>query len=99
MENLIRRCDRSSTGWNSADMDVAFQLMNGPVWDGNLASKSGRDHLVEVGAAARSTDGMNFMTERGMAAFLSDPDVARSAAMRTKAQGRSPFQPEGMRAM
>jgi len=39
--------------------------MSGPVWDGNLPSKAGRDDLVRLGYAAR-TGGFNFLTTAGV---------------------------------
>jgi hypothetical protein len=87
---LIRRCQHSQTGWNSGDLDVAFQLFScGMVWDGNLTSKSSRDHLVACGYAVRH-QGMQAMTGKGVIAFLKSPAVYRSALRRWRS-GRNPF--------
>lgn len=67
---LIRKEPRASDGWNSGDQDVAYQLFTcGLVWDGNLASKSSRSHLVEGGYAVRY-DGVQALTGKGTWAFL-----------------------------
>jgi hypothetical protein len=88
---LIRRCDKSSTGWNSGDLDVAFQLFAcGMVWDGNLSSKSSRDHLVAGGYAVRH-QGMQALTGRGVIAFLLTPAVWVSAFRRRRLWRRNPL--------
>lgn len=88
---IIRRCNRSSDGWNNGDLDVAFQLFCcGMVWDGNLASKSARDHLVENGYAIFHR-GMQALTGRGVLAFLFSPIVWRSALRRWWIWQRNPF--------
>jgi len=67
---IYRKNKRASNGWNNGDIDVAFQLFScGMVWDGNLTSKSSRDHLVEVGYAVRH-EGMQSLTGKGIIAFL-----------------------------
>jgi hypothetical protein len=54
-ERMIRHCARSQSGWNNGDLAVVFQLFScGMVWDGNLVSKSSRDHLVRTGHAVRA---------------------------------------------
>lgn len=40
---------------------------NGPTWDGNILSKSGRDELVNTGLAKR-VNGWAFLTEEGVIA-------------------------------
>jgi hypothetical protein len=45
-------------GMTGAVSDVLHQLLKGPVWDGDLASKTGRDCLVAKGFVIRK-DGMN----------------------------------------
>lgn len=46
--------------------EVMFQLfVQGPLWDGNLVSKSDRDELVAQGFAARD-NGWNFLTKEGV---------------------------------
>jgi hypothetical protein len=50
---------------SGAARDVMHGLfLNGPTWDGNLPSKTGRDWLVEKGYAARG-DGWNWLTTDG----------------------------------
>lgn len=88
---LIRRCKHSRDGWNSADIDVAFQLFScGMVWDGNLAAKEGRDHLVREGYAVRH-EGMQALTGRGCIAFLTHPVIWRSAWRRWRLWKRNPL--------
>jgi len=88
---MIRRCDRSQTGWNNADIDVAFQLFScGMVWDGNLASKSSRDHFVTHGYAVRH-NGMQSLTGRGVLHFLTTPAVWWSAFCRWRNWSRNPL--------
>ncbi len=67
---IYRKNPKASSGWDNGDIDVAFQLFQcGMVWDGNLTSKSSRDHLVEHGYAVRH-GGMQAMTGKGAWAFL-----------------------------
>lgn len=88
---LIRRCKLSSSGWNSGDIDVAFQLFRcGMVWDGNLSSKDGRDHLVAGGYAVRH-EGMQAMTGKGTVAFLLSTIVWRAAFRYWRLWHRNPF--------
>lgn len=49
-------------------LDVLRQLQRGPVWDGNLISKSGRNELVQAGYANRG-NGMNSLTSKGWRAL------------------------------
>ncbi len=68
--SIIRREPKASSGWDSGDLDVAYQLFTcGVVWDGNLASKSSRDHLVAEGYAVRYR-GAQALTGKGTVAFL-----------------------------
>jgi hypothetical protein len=53
---------------NSALRDSFRALCQGPCWDGNLPSKSGRDALVELGFADRCNGGWNFLTAEGVQA-------------------------------
>jgi hypothetical protein len=41
-------------------------MLSGPIWDGNLISKSDRDALVEAGYVDRVM-GYNFLTTAGVA--------------------------------
>lgn len=67
---IFRKEPRASNGWNNGDIDVAFQLFScGMVWDGNVTSKSSRDHLVARGYAVRH-EGMQSLTGKGIVAFL-----------------------------
>lgn len=51
---------------SSAAVEVLGQLFtNGPTWDGNVASKSGRDELIELGLAGR-TNGWAYITQDGV---------------------------------
>ena len=69
LEPIIRPEPKASNGWNGGDIDTARQLFNDAVWDGNLCSKSSRDHLVRNGYAVRS-DGYQMLTNKGREAFL-----------------------------
>lgn len=60
------------------------------VWDGNLASKESRSHLVAHGHAVRH-QGMQTMTGKGTVAFLTSPAVWRSAWRRWRLRGGNPF--------
>ena len=44
-------------------------FMNGPTYDGDLPSKTGRDVLVDIGYAARA-GGYNWLTTKGVLAAL-----------------------------
>lgn len=88
---MIRRCEHSKSGWNSGDLDVAFQLFRcGMVWDGNLASKASRNHLVEHGFAVRR-EGFQALTGRGVVHFLTSRAVWASAWQRWRTWERNPF--------
>lgn len=88
---IYRREPKSQSGWDSGDVDVAFQLFsNGMVWDGNLSSKSGRDHLVSHGYAVRH-QGMQAMTGRGALAFLLHPHTWVSAFRYRRLWHRNPL--------
>jgi hypothetical protein len=51
-------------------VDVLGQLfVAGPVWDGNLISKSGRDELVRVGLA-HQWNGWQTLTQDGLTAAV-----------------------------
>ncbi len=57
--------------------DSLMQLfLQGPVWDGNLISKSGRDDLVAAGLAER-WNGWNYLTQEGVEAGLAGGLAAR----------------------
>lgn len=63
---------------SSAAVDVLEQLfINGPCWDGNLVSKSGRSELVEVGLAFRR-DGWQSLTQEGLRLAISADVKART---------------------
>lgn len=48
------------------ELDVLRALfMTGPLWDGNVPSKTGRNSLVEKGLADR-VDGFTFLTRKGV---------------------------------
>jgi hypothetical protein len=51
---------------DSGERDVLRQLAKGPVWDGNLCSKSGRSELCRRGWAF-SFQGWNFISLDGVA--------------------------------
>lgn len=88
---MIRREPKASSGWNSGDLDVAFQLFScGMVWDGNLTSKESRDHLVAHGYAVRH-EGMQTLTGKGVVAFLTHRAVWASAFRRWRNWGRNPL--------
>lgn len=55
---------------SGAAVDVLGQLfVSGPVWDGHLISKTGRDNLVACGLAVR-WDGWQTLTQDGLVAAL-----------------------------
>jgi hypothetical protein len=55
---------------SGAEHDTLWCMFkNGPTWDGNLPSKSGRDALVEAGFAERF-DGWNWLTFEGVTLAL-----------------------------
>lgn len=90
-ERMIRREPRASNGWNNGDLDVAQQLFAcGMVWDGNLASKASRDHLVANGYAVRA-GGMQALTGRGTLHFLTTPAVWISTFRRWRNWRRNPL--------
>ena len=68
IEPIIRREPKASNGWNGGDIDTARQMRDKAVWDGDLCSKSSRDHLVKNGYAFRS-DGFQMLTPAGIAAL------------------------------
>lgn len=67
-EPIIRREPKASNGWNGGDIDTARQMRDKAVWDGDLCSKTSRDHLVRNGYAFRS-DGYQTLTEQGKQAL------------------------------
>lgn len=94
---LVRKEPRARNGRNNGDIDVAFQLFScGMVWDGNLASKESRAHLVRSGYAVQR-EGMTAMTGRGVMAFLASPVVWCSAFHRWRRSRRNPFVADGAR--
>jgi len=53
-----------------AESEVLRQLfLNGPTWDGDIISKSGRDNLFTYGLAKRE-NGWSFLTARGVQVSL-----------------------------
>ena len=69
-KRIIRRSPKSSTGWNGGDIDTVVGLFkSGLVWDGDLPSKTSRDHLVASGFAGRH-DGVQALTGKGKLAGL-----------------------------
>lgn len=88
---LIRKCTKSSNGCNNGDLDVAFQLFScGLVWDGNLTSKSSRDHLIAEGYAVRY-QGVQALTGKGTVAFLLSPRIWVSALRRWRLWQKNPL--------
>ena len=64
---------------SSMAIEVLGQLfVQGPVWDGNLVSKTGRDILVERGLASRE-EGWNFLTNAGVR-LATDWDIKQLAS-------------------
>lgn len=60
----------SAQSLSSSAVDVLGQLfVAGPVWDGNVISKSGRDQLVDCGLAFR-LNGWQALTPDGLMAAL-----------------------------
>jgi len=88
---LIRRCKQSRSSWNNGDIDVAIQLFrDGMVWDGNLASKESRDHLVREGYAVRMA-GFQALTGKGTVAFLLSPAIWRVVFVKWRRWRRNPL--------
>ena len=53
-------------GLSSAGREVLWQLFkNGPTWDGDIASKSGRGELFDLRYADR-VNGWSFLTKKGI---------------------------------
>ncbi|ASW06288.1 hypothetical protein [Rhizobium sp. 11515TR] len=53
-------------GLSGAERDTLWCLFrNGPTWDGDLPSKSGRSDLIDKGYAERG-DGWNWLTTAGV---------------------------------
>lgn len=50
---------------SDAMIDCLLQFAKGPVWDGNLISKSHRDHLYNKGYIQRGF-GWQWLTEKGV---------------------------------
>lgn len=46
-------------------LEQLLQFMRGPIWDGNLISKSNRDHLYKYKYIQRSS-GYQFLTPKGV---------------------------------
>lgn len=56
---------------SSASIEVLWQLfLNGPTWDGDICSKSGRGELFEAQLASR-VNGWSFLTKEGIEMALS----------------------------
>jgi len=47
------------------EMEQFLHFRSGPIWDGNLISKSARDKLVDIGLVERCK-GFQFLTHRGV---------------------------------
>lgn len=69
MSEIIRRESKASNGWNGGDIDTARQMRDKAVWDGDLCSKTSRDHFVRNGYAFRS-DGFQMLTDKGKQALM-----------------------------
>ena len=54
---------------DSVDCDQLHQLVQGPIWDGNLISKHARDRLVQYGLVDRA-EGFNFLIKAGVVAAV-----------------------------
>lgn len=67
-EAIIRKEPKATNGWNGGDIDTARQMRDQAVWDGDLCSKTSRDHLVRNGYAFRG-DGFQMLTAKGKAAL------------------------------
>jgi hypothetical protein len=66
----VRKCKRSSDGYDSGDIDELVQMFQAALtWDGNHCSKSSRDHLIEHGYAYR-IKGLTALTGKGKIAAL-----------------------------
>ena len=50
-------------------LEQLLQFTGGPVWDGNLIGKQGRDELVEEGLVERAR-GYNFLTAKGVTVLV-----------------------------
>lgn len=88
---FIRNNPKARNGKNNGDIDVAFQLFScGMVWDGNLSSKDGRDHLVREGYAVKH-NGMQALTGKGAMAFVLSPTIWWAAYRRWRLWKRNPL--------
>lgn len=71
IDNMYKRVDDVRDYLKSTDddatlaFDVFKQLVTGPIWDGNITSKRGRDILVDLNLAFRS-DGYQSLTPDGV---------------------------------
>ena len=75
-----------------ASKEVMLGLfLNGPTWDGNLPSKSGRDWLVERGYVSR-IDGWSWLTNDGTGLAL-ELGYGRKKDQRDSENRRRPPQP------
>lgn len=94
---MIRRNPKASDGWNHGDLDVAFQLFQyGMVWDGNIASKLSRNHLIEQGYAIRRS-GFTALTPRGVLRFVMTPRVWLAVYRRWRLWKQNPLAPRAAR--
>lgn len=48
------------------EFEALLHFRFGPIWDGNLISKSARDHLCDLGLVERSRGGFQFLTRQGV---------------------------------
>jgi hypothetical protein len=67
----------------SAELEQLEQLGKAAVWDGYLISKAARQTLCSLGLAS-SWNGMNFITQAGMAVL----DTLKSRVIRDKNAGK-----------
>lgn len=81
----VRKCSKSSDGWNSGDKDtLAVLFQYALVWDGSIPSKESRDYLIENGYAFRF-DGLTALTGKGkLAALICWPMPAYWLAVRRR---------------
>jgi hypothetical protein len=83
--------DRAKMFRSNGDVDVAAQLFYcGMVWDGNLASKSSRDHFVRHGYAVKA-EGYQSLTGLGVIGCFTSPRFLWGMFKRWRSWKRNPF--------
>ncbi len=91
MARAIRKCKRSSNGWDGGDIDELVQMFQAAMtWDGNHSSKDSRDRLIYHGYAYR-VEGLTALTGKGKIAALFCWPMPRVWFKVWRRTGRTPF--------